>query len=516
MVIKIRCKCDKVIRVGVQHADKRLACPNCRRPFRVPREKFESAARRRSAQSTSPAAANTPRRDRSASRPTTPRDVSPKRTDPQPSELQLSEMTILPDAQAQQHRSSVAPVAHRMPEITCPSCGRHYPGNAKICVACGVNLKTGRSLITANEGDTDRLYYNAERIIRAISWVIGIGVYPIGSEAYGSKKPYAIFSIVAITILVSSIFLAMDITRSPKMHSMKQLMLWPPNPTPNADVILYFDQTTSYGDSAAFDAKYKELEAASKPATTTRPAPSNASSPPLPAFFFPKDYQDDIVIKTAEALPVSKRPIGEFRLYQLLTNALLHSDIIFHLGGNMFFLVIFGTRVNALIGNKLTAIVYPLLAIGASTIFIIAELGGLPVPCVGASGAIMGLAGMYLVLFPVHKMHMAAWIRWGLFMGFRLSMKIWTVRGFWVVLFYIAFDVFATIIGAEDGVAHWAHLGGFMVGIAVALLLLVTRQVNAHGGDLISVLLGRHAWKLIGKPKTAGPDLAPAARPADA
>lgn len=85
-------------------------------------------------------------------------------------------------------------------------------------------------------------------------------------------------------------------------------------------------------------------------------------------------------------------------------------------------------------------------------------------------------------------------------------MTIFTVRGFWVVLFYIAFDVAFTIIGAEDGVAHWAHLGGFIVGIAVGVILLLARLVNARGGDLISVILGRRAWALLGRPGYAGDD----------
>jgi len=118
----------------------------------------------------------------------------------------------------------------------------------------------------------------------------------------------------------------------------------------------------------------------------------------------------------------------------------------------------------------------------------------------GASGAIMGLAGMYFVLFPVHKVHMAAWLRWGFFLPIHLELGMFAVRGFWVVLFYIAFDVAFTALGAEDDVAHWAHLGGFLAGAGLALVLLFSRLVNARGGDILSAVLGRHAWALIGKP----------------
>ena len=69
-----------------------------------------------------------------------------------------------------------------------------------------------------------------------------------------------------------------------------------------------------------------------------------------------------------------------------------------------------------------------------------------PVPCIGASGAVMGLAGMYIVLFPVHKMHMAAWCRLGLLFMFQLHLKLFSVRGFWIILFYISFDVFYNLV----------------------------------------------------------------------
>ena len=124
----------------------------------------------------------------------------------------------------------------------------------------------------------------------------------------------------------------------------------------------------------------------------------------------------------------------------------------------------------------------------------------------------MGLAGMYLVLFPAYRVHVAIWLRLGLFTGFKLGWKLFAVRGFWVVLFYIAFDIIATLLGAEDGVAHWAHLGGFIAGAVIAISLLLTRVIHAHGGDLISVLLGKRAWALLGKPaRYAAASASPAA-----
>jgi rhomboid family protein len=167
------------------------------------------------------------------------------------------------------------------------------------------------------------------------------------------------------------------------------------------------------------------------------------------------------------------------------------------------FLMVFGTRVNALLGQWKTAVLYPLLAVIAGGAWALSQRGEPPSAMIGASGAIMGLAGMYIVLFPVHRVHNVIWLRLGLFTGFRLLFKIFSLRGYWVVLFYIAFDVLFTALRLKDNVAHWAHLGGFIGGAVIAIGLLVSRQVNAHGGDLFSVILGRRAWALIGKPRGA-------------
>jgi hypothetical protein len=60
--------------------------------------------------------------------------------------------------------------------------------------------------------------------------------------------------------------------------------------------------------------------------------------------------------------------------------------------------------------------------------------------------------------------------------------------------------VLDTILQTQDGTAHWAHLSGFAVGMLIALGLVLSRGVNARGNDLLSAILGRHAWPLIGKP----------------
>jgi membrane associated rhomboid family serine protease len=86
------------------------------------------------------------------------------------------------------------------------------------------------------------------------------------------------------------------------------------------------------------------------------------------------------------------------------------------------------------------------------------------------------------------------------------------MRGFWLLVLWIGLnDVLPMLLGFRDHTAHWAHVGGFVSGMLLALVLLLTRQVNARGGDLISVLLGKRAWSLVGKPSDFHDNVAVAA-----
>jgi membrane associated rhomboid family serine protease len=147
------------------------------------------------------------------------------------------------------------------------------------------------------------------------------------------------------------------------------------------------------------------------------------------------------------------------------------------------------------------AVVYPLLAVLSGMAYLLAEQNAPLHPAIGASGAIMGLAGMYFVFFPVQKVHMAIWLRLGILTGWRLWYKVWRMSGFWLLALWVAFnDVLPTLLGSSDNVAHWAHLGGFVSGALLAMLLMVTRQVDAHGADLLTLAIGRRVWAVIGTP----------------
>lgn len=373
--------------------------------------------------------------------------------------------------------------------VVCKTCGTTYAANTIICTSCGINIQTGRPLVTSKEFDRD----DVEQRIRIASFPIPFCIAPIASEGFGTKKPVAMWIIFGLTIFVSVLWYVGAIANE---QAVKNVMLW----------------------VGSTDARHAELTALvqrhADEVALNEPRPNQRPSKRSPFEYDPKEHAVQKAV--AEIEGELAEGMGEFHWYQLFTHALLHASRS-HLAGNMLFLLVFGLPVNEVLGNLKTAIVYPILALGAAVIYALVEHNQPLHPMLGASGAIMGLAGMYFVLFPVQRMHMAIWLRlWFLFLYRPITLffgyKTWRMRGFWLLLLWVGFnDILPTVMASKaDHVAHWAHLGGFMTGIVVALGLLFTRQVHAHGGDILSVTLGQKAWALIGRPDDRGAVVAPA------
>jgi membrane associated rhomboid family serine protease len=337
------------------------------------------------------------------------------------------------------------------------------------------------------------LYAKAYAWIRLASllvWITPMPI-PIRSEAYGSRKPYAIWSIAILTVICSlAFFIAQNSGGSSDNLNRpgNELMLWSPWGSGKAFDIHSIDPAKIHGVAEKMTDEDREK---------------------LRAKYDPEGKLSDDQLITAVLAGLFNSRHGEFHWYQLLTHAFLHDTgsvygFAMHLGGNMLFLLVFGTRVNALIGDLATAIAYPILAVCAATAHLLASGTGLHGPMLGASGAIMGLAGMYLILFPVHRVLCAMWI--SLWFWFRrlFGCKLFFVRGFWVLLIYFGYDILMSAInshfGMGGGVAHWAHIGGFTTGMILGLTILFSRQFETNGGDLLSVMLGKNAWSLVGKP----------------
>jgi membrane associated rhomboid family serine protease/DNA-directed RNA polymerase subunit RPC12/RpoP len=417
------------------------------------------------------------------------------------------------------------------PNQTCPSCGQTLPAKAKICVGCGINLKTGRSLLTTQEENIDEIYQGAEQAIRVASWLIWFStpIIPIASDAWGKHKPWVARGLLVVTVLISVWFTLVEVNGYPSMRDYKQHMLWPNQPGPiDPEYLALLASLSNMGDAQALDAEVAKMaqqkrerqqrEAADEAGDETESEPTAeeliADLPPetrdqLESAFGEllrmgsrmSAYTEDSDLTRAAhaALTPRQQFIGRFSAHQLISHAFLHAGFI-HLIGNMLFLIVFCGRINALLGQTWTLCLYLLFAVAAGWAHMLSVAGLSPRPMVGASGALMGMAGMFLVMFPVNHIHVAAWIRPVFVFYPRLFLKMYTMRGFWFVLLFIGFDVWATWKGGDGGVAHWAHLGGFIAGVVAALTLLVTRLANARGADILSMMLGQRAWAIVGRP----------------
>jgi membrane associated rhomboid family serine protease len=146
----------------------------------------------------------------------------------------------------------------------------------------------------------------------------------------------------------------------------------------------------------------------------------------------------------------------------LITSMFLHGGIL-HLAGNMLYLWIFGNNVEDAMGHARFVVFYLLCGIAAA----LAQAGLAPdsqVPMIGASGAISGVLGAYLVLYPHARVLVL--IPLGFFLQLVRLPAGW-VLGFWFVLQLIS--SFFTRSG-EGGVAFFAHIGGFVVGMGLVVL----------------------------------------------
>lgn len=154
-------------------------------------------------------------------------------------------------------------------------------------------------------------------------------------------------------------------------------------------------------------------------------------------------------------------------LFTLLTSMFLHGGW-FHLASNMVFLWVFGDNIEAVMGKVFYVIFYLLSGLAASAAHILFNPAS-TVPSVGASGAIAGVLGAYVVMFPKSRIRLAMISRAGMRIG-RTSALVFL--GIWFVS--QLFNGIASLgapTAQTGGVAVWAHIGGFVVGLVVGFLL---------------------------------------------
>jgi membrane associated rhomboid family serine protease len=158
----------------------------------------------------------------------------------------------------------------------------------------------------------------------------------------------------------------------------------------------------------------------------------------------------------------------------VITSMFLHGSWL-HLLGNMWFLYLFGNNVEDSMGPARFAMFYLLSGVAAALLQVVLDPGSV-LPMVGASGAISGVMGGYLMLYP--RVHVHTFVPIGFFfMSVRLP--AWTMLLYWLVIQFLG--GFAAIAGAKSGgVAFWAHIGGFVAGLVLVKLFARRDYVAEH------------------------------------
>jgi len=161
--------------------------------------------------------------------------------------------------------------------------------------------------------------------------------------------------------------------------------------------------------------------------------------------------------------------------FTVLSSMFLHGGW-FHLIGNMWFLWIFGNNVEDSMGRGRFALFYVVCGLLAAAAQVVTQPSS-PVPMVGASGAISGVMGAYLVLYPKVRVHLL------IFLGFFITTI--AVPAYLMLLYWMFLQLLGGLptlggAGAQGGVAFMAHVGGFASGVALIKLFQRPELVEAH------------------------------------
>jgi len=151
----------------------------------------------------------------------------------------------------------------------------------------------------------------------------------------------------------------------------------------------------------------------------------------------------------------------------LLTSMFLHGGWL-HIIGNMWFLWIFGDNIEDTLGHFNYLLFYLVCGVAAGITHTLANLNS-TVPAVGASGAISGVLGAYMVLFPGSRVLtlIPLFVIW-----FTVQLPAVVILGYWFLIQFLS-GLGSLGAGMEGGTAWWAHIGGFILG---AVLVLGSRR----------------------------------------
>jgi membrane associated rhomboid family serine protease len=184
------------------------------------------------------------------------------------------------------------------------------------------------------------------------------------------------------------------------------------------------------------------------------------------------------------ALPAGTRfPMGDGlvcvtdpgrQVSHIFTSMFLHGSWM-HLIGNMWFLWVFGDNIEDSMGRVRFAIFYLLCGVTAALAQVVPNPAS-GIPMVGASGAISGVMGAYLILYP--RVRVFALVILGFFFT-SIALPAWTMLIYWAAIQLVS-GLFGLLAADQGGVAFWAHVGGFVAGVALIKLFARPDDVAAH------------------------------------
>ncbi|HPA16914.1 MAG TPA: rhomboid family intramembrane serine protease [Verrucomicrobiae bacterium] len=194
------------------------------------------------------------------------------------------------------------------------------------------------------------------------------------------------------------------------------------------------------------------------------------------------------LIPGGTSVPIGKHAMaildGVPNWWSVITSMFMHGGWM-HIIGKMWFLLVFGDNVEDAMGPVRFTIFYLLCGVAAAAAQTISGPGSV-MPMVGASGAIGGVMGAYLRLYPTAPVHMLV------FLGFyvtRVAVPAFFMLGYWFLLQIVS----GAVDRGTGGVAFWAHVGGFLAGLLLVGPLCNSARLAAHRAHL-GRIGGRVQW----------------------
>src|SRR2546427_7092845 len=165
--------------------------------------------------------------------------------------------------------------------------------------------------------------------------------------------------------------------------------------------------------------------------------------------------------------------------WTVLTSMFMHGGW-FHLLGNMWFLWVFGNNIEDSMGHTRFVVFYLLSGVAAAATQVLVSPHSV-VPMVGASGAISGVMGAYVLLYPRVRVHTIVWL--GFFVT-TVALPAYVMLGYWFVL-QLVLGAAGALSHAQGGVAVLAHVGGFVAGMALIKLFVNPEYLSRRRSGVI-------------------------------